>query len=62
MSRADYKDAKVLLDGHEVMIKAAWAFQPRELTAQERVDLQGRLIESALKLKAMAERFADGAK
>jgi len=63
MSKADCKDdAKMLLDAHEAMMKAAWAFQPRDLTAEERVDLQGRLVESALKLKAMAERFAGGTK
>jgi hypothetical protein len=62
MREADYTgDAQVLRDAHDAMMKAAWAFQPRALTAEERVDLQERLIGSALKLNSMAERFANGA-
>jgi hypothetical protein len=61
MREADYTgDAQILRDAHDAMMKAAWAFQPRDRTAEERVDLQEQLIGSALKLKAMTERLAKG--
>jgi hypothetical protein len=58
MDDAEANDcSRVLLEAYEVMVQAAKAFNPRDLTVEERISLQESLIESAVKLKAMAERL-----